>query len=85
AGYAILGVQNTSRAATDVGARVSLEASVAANSRGSIIQKNNRDTPDQQIQSDLPSTSGVLAIQGTSGRDYKKEIESADTNEAMLR
>lgn len=85
AGYAILGVQNTSRAATDVGARVSLEASVAANSRGSIIQKNNRNTPDQQIQSDLPSTSGVLAIQGTSGRDYKKEIESADTNEAMLR
>ncbi|ENS0169123.1 tail fiber domain-containing protein, partial [Citrobacter freundii] len=50
-----------------------------------IIQKNNRNTPDQQIQSDLPSTSGVLAIQGTSGRDYKKEIESADTNEAMLR
>ncbi|HCB1473230.1 TPA: tail fiber domain-containing protein [Citrobacter freundii] len=85
AGYAILGVQNTSRAATDVGARVSLEASAAANSRGSIIQKNNRNTPDQQIQSDLPSTSGVLAIQGTSGRDYKKEIESADTNEAMLR
>lgn len=85
AGYAILGVQNTSRAATDVGARVSLEASPAANSRGSIIQKNNQNTPDQQIQSDLPSTSGVLAIQGTSGRDYKKEIESADTNEAMLR
>ncbi|EHK4563668.1 tail fiber domain-containing protein [Salmonella enterica] len=85
AGYAILGVQNTSRAATDVGARVSLEASVAANSRGSIIQKNNQNTPENQIESLLPSVSGVLAVQGTSGRDYKKDIEDADTCEAMQR
>ncbi|EHL2096871.1 TPA: tail fiber domain-containing protein [Salmonella enterica] len=85
AGYAILGVQNTSRAATDVGARVSLEASVAANSRGSIIQKNNRNTPENQIESLLPSSSGVLAVQGTSGREYKKDIEDADTCEAMRR
>ncbi|EBD0952637.1 tail fiber domain-containing protein [Salmonella enterica] len=85
AGYAILGVQNTSRAATDVGARVSLEASVAANSRGSIIQKNNRNTPENQIESLLPSSPGVLAVQGTSGREYKKDIEDADTCEAMRR
>ncbi|AUX97043.1 tail fiber domain-containing protein [Salmonella enterica] len=84
-GYAILGVQNTSRAATDVGARVSLEASVAANSRGSIIQKNNRNTPENQIESLLPSSPGVLAVQGTSGREYKKDIEDADTCEAMRR
>ncbi|HHC0292975.1 TPA: hypothetical protein ACOSAK_004690, partial [Salmonella enterica] len=50
-GYAIIGVQNTSRGATDVGARVSIEASVAANSRGSIIQKNNQNTPENQIES----------------------------------
>ncbi|HHS7593060.1 TPA: tail fiber domain-containing protein, partial [Salmonella enterica] len=81
----ILGVQNTSRAATDVGARVSLEASVAANSRGSIIQKNNRNTPENQIESLLPSSPGVLAVQGTSGREYKKDIEDADTCEAMRR
>ncbi|EMX0340279.1 tail fiber domain-containing protein [Salmonella enterica] len=85
AGYAILGVQNTSRAATDVGARVSLEASVAANSRGSIIQKNNRNTAENQIESLLPSSPGVLAVQGTSGREYKKDIEDADTCEAMRR
>ncbi|HFZ2313179.1 TPA: tail fiber domain-containing protein [Citrobacter freundii] len=84
-GYAVLGVQNTSRGATDVGARVSLEASVAANSRGSIIQKNNQNTPENQIESLLPSVSGVLAVQGTSGRDYKKDIEDADTCEAMQR
>ncbi|HIH4372245.1 tail fiber domain-containing protein [Citrobacter freundii] len=84
-GYAVLGVQNTSRGAADVGARVSLEASVAANSRGSIIQKNNQNTPENQIESLLPSVSGVLAVQGTSGRDYKKDIEDADTCEAMQR
>lgn len=85
AGYAILGVQNTSRAATDVGARVSLEASVVANSRGTIIQKNNQNTPENQIESLLPSVSGVLAVQGTSGRDYKKDISLADTDEALSR
>lgn len=84
-GYAILGVQNTSRAATDVGARVSLEASPFANSRGSIIQKNNKNTPENQIESILPSTSGVLAVQGTSGREYKKDIKDADTIEALQR
>ncbi|EBW5437980.1 tail fiber domain-containing protein [Salmonella enterica subsp. enterica serovar Amsterdam] len=84
-GYAIIGVQNTSRGATDVGARVSVEASVVANSRGSIIQKNNQNTPENQIESLLPSSSGVLAVQGTSGREYKKDIEDADTCEAMRR
>ncbi|EEI5684638.1 tail fiber domain-containing protein [Salmonella enterica] len=84
-GYAIIGVQNTSRGATDVGARVSVEASVAANSRGSIIQKNNQNTPENQIESLLPSSPGVLAVQGTSGREYKKDIEDADTCEAMRR
>lgn len=84
-GYAIIGVQNTSRGATDVGARVSIEASVAANSRGSIIQKNNQNTPENQIESLLPSSPGVLAVQGTSGREYKKDIEDADTCEAMRR
>ncbi|EBI8213498.1 tail fiber domain-containing protein [Salmonella enterica] len=84
-GYAIIGVQNTSRGATDIGARVSIEASVAANSRGSIIQKNNQNTPENQIESLLPSSPGVLAVQGTSGREYKKDIEDADTCEAMRR
>ncbi|EFN2607020.1 tail fiber domain-containing protein [Salmonella enterica subsp. enterica serovar Muenster] len=84
-GYAIIGVQNTSRGATDVGARVSIEASVVANSRGSIIQKNNQNTPENQIESLLPSSPGVLAVQGTSGREYKKDIEDADTCEAMRR
>ncbi|EGZ3903142.1 tail fiber domain-containing protein [Salmonella enterica subsp. enterica serovar Lexington] len=84
-GYAIIGVQNTSRGATDVGARVSIEASVAANSRGLIIQKNNQNTPENQIESLLPSSPGVLAVQGTSGREYKKDIEDADTCEAMRR
>ncbi|ENJ0201595.1 tail fiber domain-containing protein [Salmonella enterica] len=84
-GYAIIGVQNTSRGATDVGARVSIEASVTANSRGSIIQKNNQNTPENQIESLLPSSPGVLAVQGTSGREYKKDIEDADTCEAMRR
>ncbi|ECD4668441.1 Uncharacterised protein [Salmonella enterica subsp. enterica serovar Senftenberg] len=84
-GYAIIGVQNTSRGATDVGARVSIEASVAANSRGSIIQKNNHNTAENQIESLLPSSPGVLAVQGTSGREYKKDIEDADTCEAMRR
>lgn len=84
-GYAILGVQNTSRGAADVGARVSIEASVAANARGSIIQRNNQDNQTGQIRSELPATSGVLAIQGTSGREYKKDIKDADTSEAMQR
>lgn len=37
------------------------------------------------ILNNLPSTSGVLAIQGTSGRDYKKDISLADSNEALSR
>ncbi|MGV4151245.1 tail fiber domain-containing protein [Citrobacter freundii] len=38
-----------------------------------------------QISNPLPGTSGMLAVQGTSGRDYKEDIESADAQEALGR
>ncbi|ELM7715843.1 tail fiber domain-containing protein [Escherichia coli] len=84
-GYAILGAQNTSREATDVGARVHLEASIAANAPAVIIQRNNQNNQTGQIRSVLPSTSGTLAVQGTSGRDYKKNISPANPEEALGR
>ena len=84
-GYAIIGVQNTSREATDVGARVQLEASIAANAPAVIIQRNNQNNQTGQIRSVLPSTSGTLAVQGTSGRDYKKNISPANPEEALGR
>ncbi|MCR3715436.1 tail fiber domain-containing protein [Citrobacter freundii] len=38
-----------------------------------------------QITCKLPDTSGVLAVQGTSGRDYKDDIKPADPQEALDR
>lgn len=84
-GYAMFAVLNTSRAADDVGARVSLETSVAAGARAVLIQRNNQNNQTGQIRSELPSSSGPLAVQGTSGREYKKNVTSADTEEALKR
>ena len=38
-----------------------------------------------QITCKLPDTSGVLAVQGTSGRNYKDDIKPADPQEALDR
>ncbi|HCB1915885.1 TPA: tail fiber domain-containing protein [Citrobacter braakii] len=38
-----------------------------------------------QIAITLPNTAGVLALQGTSGRDYKTDIHPADSAEALDR
>lgn len=38
-----------------------------------------------QIVVNLPNSAGTLALQGTSGREYKKDIKLADSNEALSR
>lgn len=69
---------------TDVGARLSLEIPTEVGSPPSFVQRNLHNSTNQ-IVNNLPSTSGALAIQGTSGREYKKDISLADSNEALSR
>lgn len=45
----------------------------------------NKDDASNGVLSTLPRTTGVLAVQGTSGREYKKDITTADSAEALAR
>lgn len=69
---------------TDVGARLSIEIPSGDGSHPYFVRRNLYND-NNQIVNNLPSTSGALAIQGTSGREYKKDISLADSNEALSR
>ena len=46
-------------------------------------RKDGNRTGEILVQ--VPQTGGMLALQGTSGREYKKDIKQADTTEALDR
>ena len=51
----------------------------------SFIRRRLDGNQTGQVAITLPNTSGVLALQGTSGRDYKTDIHPADSAEALER
>lgn len=69
---------------SDAGARLQLEIPDGVNSRPYLNQVPLSGSTGSIINQ-LPSTAGVLAVQGTSGREYKKDIDLADPNEALSR
>ena len=69
---------------TDIGARVSFEIPSLAGNPPYFVQRSIHNNTNQFVNT-LPSTGGVLAVQGTSGREYKKDISTADSNEALSR
>lgn len=73
---------------TVVGGLGAIEYSYAkANTTSSIVFIRRRGDGNNtgQIVVNVPTTSGTLALQGTSGLDYKHDITDADTTEAVSR
>lgn len=72
---------------TQVGARTIIEATGVDGEVSSVnlIRRRGDGSNTGQIIVAFPSTSGTLALQGTSGREYKKDIADADASEAMDR
>ncbi|ELI7044663.1 tail fiber domain-containing protein [Salmonella enterica] len=70
--------------ANDIGGRVSFEIPDSPNNQPYFVQRNLQNSTGQ-IVNQLPSTAGVIAVQGTSGKEYKKDIVQADSNEAITR
>ncbi|MBS0852786.1 tail fiber domain-containing protein [Enterobacter sp. JGM127] len=85
AGYSTLTARNTSRASTDLGAQVMLEVSPAVGSKPYLTQRYNDGTNTNQILNNLPTSSGVIAVQGTSGLMYKRDISPAPLSDAVER
>ena len=77
-------IVNRGRPSTDNGASVGIEIAHTT-IRPYFIQRRNDGTTTGQIVNELPTASGALAIQGTSGRDYKRDIVDADATEALNR
>lgn len=69
---------------SDAGARLQFEIPDGVGSRPYINQIPLSGSTGGIINN-LPSTPGVIAVQGTSGRDYKKDVSLADSNEALSR
>nr|DAW21249.1 MAG TPA: minor structural protein [Caudoviricetes sp.] len=81
---------NSSRYAspnTQVGAITLIQVTGAdgAVSSVNLIRRRDDGTQTGQIVVTFPTSSGILALQGTSGREYKKDIADADASEAMDR
>ena len=85
AGYSTLTARNTSRASTDLGAQVMLEVSPAVGSKPYLTQRYNDGSNTNQILNNLPTSSGVIAVQGTSGLMYKRDISPAPLSDAVER
>lgn len=73
--------------ATQVGARTLIQVTGAdgAVSSVNLIRRRDDGTQTGQIVVTFPTSSGILALQGTSGREYKKDIADADASEAVDR
>ncbi|WP_336995821.1 tail fiber domain-containing protein [Leclercia sp. UBA7405] len=85
AGYSTLTARNTSRTSTDLGAQVMLEVSPAVGSKPYLTQRYNDGSNTNQILNNLPTSSGVIAVQGTSGLMYKRDISPAPLSDAVER
>lgn len=83
-GYIVFNVVNNSRPITDNGCKVSIEIPNTTE-RPYMLQRKNDGTTTGQIVNQLPVSSGQIAIQGTSGRDFKKDVVDADGTEALNR
>lgn len=72
---------------TQVGAMTLMEATGVDGdiSTVSLIRRRGDGSSTGQIIVTFPTTAGVIALQGTSGREYKKDITDADASEAMDR
>lgn len=78
---------NTAASGT-IGAQTLFEASVINSSNPtvvSLIRRNAAGSTTGQIDVKFPTTAGTIALQGTSGREYKEEIVHADLMEAVNR
>ena len=83
-GYIVFNVVNNSRPIIDNGCKVSIEIPNTTE-RPYMLQRKNDGTTTGQIVNQLPASSGQIAIQGTSGRDFKKDVVDADGTEALNR
>nr|WP_194928608.1 tail fiber domain-containing protein [Citrobacter freundii] len=83
--YANLTIKNTNRELGDATAMIVLEVAAPANARAILSQRNLSNNNTGRVDATLPSTSGVIQVLGTSGRDYKESIAPADNGEAMAR
>ncbi len=72
---------------TQVGARTIMEVSGEDGviSTVNLIRRRGDGSNTGQIIVTFPTSGGILALQGTSGREYKKDIAEADASEAMDR
>lgn len=70
-----------------IGESTSLEVTGADGTVSSITFLRRYATQEQtnQIAVTVPATSGTIALQGTSGLEYKKDIQDADVQEAINR
>ncbi|TBL82336.1 tail fiber domain-containing protein [Hafnia alvei] len=82
--YVTWSLANLGRPSTDNGGIVSFEISNTTG-RPYLLQRRNDGTFTDQIVNGLPTAGGVLAVQGTSGREYKRDIADADATEALNR
>ena len=82
--YVIAAVENKGRPSTDNGSRVAFEIPHTT-TRPYLLQRRNDGTNTGQIINELPTATGALAVQGTSGREYKRDISDADATEALNR
>lgn len=72
---------------TQVGAKTLIQVTGVdgAVSSVNLIRRRDDGTQTGQIVVTFPTSSGILALQGTSGREYKKDIADADASEAVDR
>ena len=73
--------------ATQIGALGSFEYSVnaAGVATMSFLRRSANNLPDNQNAVIFPASAGTLALQGTSGIDYKHDVVDADYSEAVAR
>ena len=73
--------------ATQIGALGSFEYSVnaAGVATMSFLRRSANNVPDNQLAVVFPASAGTLALQGTSGIDYKHDVVDADYSEAVAR
>lgn len=78
-----LNMQATSR--TDIGAILRVEVPPESGTSPYFTQLASLSGAEGTILNFLPRTSGTLAVQGTSGREFKTDITPADNKEALSR
>ena len=85
-GYASITLISTKPPSNVVGSKVGLEVPDSGNPpRPYFVFRNNSGNTDGQFAVYLPQSAGTLALQGTSGRDYKRDVVDADPKDALDR